>query len=73
MAAILHRVGRGESIMSICLIYGLTYEAFVKLNVKFMGISAFDIVEVHTGDRVVVGDSADPIDLVRVVTRRGKL
>lgn len=59
--------------MSICLSHGLSYDHFAKLNLRFMGISGFDMVELHVGDYVVIGDSADPIDLVRVMHRRGKL
>ena len=73
MAAILHKVKRGETIMSICLLHGLTYDHFSKLNLKFLGTSGFDMVELLTGDYVVIGDSADPLDLVRVLHRKGKL
>jgi hypothetical protein len=73
MAAILHKVKRGETIMSICLIYSLPYEQFVKLNMRFLGIGPFDMVEARVGDPVVVGDSADPIDLVRVLRSKGEL
>ena len=38
MAAILHKVRRGETIMSICLTYGLSYNKLVALNQKFMGV-----------------------------------
>ena len=73
MAAILHKVKRGDTVMSICLSHGLAYDHFAKLNLKFMGISGFDLVELRPGDFVVVGDSADPLDLVRIMHRKGKL
>jgi hypothetical protein len=73
MAAILHKVKRGETILSICLVYGLTHDHLITLNTRFLGIGPFDMVELRTGDLVVIGDSADPLDLVRVLHRRGKL
>jgi hypothetical protein len=73
MAAILHRVRRGDTVMSICLSHGLSHDKFAKLNLRFIGISGFDMVELQPGEYVVVGDSADPLDLVRIMYRRGKL
>lgn len=70
MAAILHRVKRGETIMSICLAYGLTYDKFVELQQKFLRINEMDLMRLWPGDTIVVGDSADPIDLMRVMERR---
>lgn len=79
MAAILHEVKRGETALSICLIYGLTYERFHKLNQKFLygkvedeAFIDFDVVRPKPGMYVVVGDSADPLDLMRVLERRKK-
>lgn len=73
MAAILHKVKRGETIMSICLAYGLKYDKFIALNLRFMGVDyAMENID-KTTLVVVVGDSADPIDLVRVVGRKGSI
>lgn len=69
MAAILHKVKRGETIMSICLAYGLPHHKFVHLNYKFLGVD-YNIEEFDKATiAVVIGDSADPLDLVRVIGR----
>ena len=76
MAAILHKVRVGESILSICLLYGISYERFLKLNKRFMGLSDLDgfcTIVLKPGARVAVGDSADPIDLIRILGRKGQL
>jgi hypothetical protein len=73
MAAILHKVKSTETMMSICLMYGLTYDQLVKLNTKFLGTDPSDLIHLHRGDVVVIGDSADPLDLVRVLRRKGRL
>lgn len=73
MAAIIHKVKRGESTAVVCLLFGLNYEQLRQLNVKFLGLSSYDSLELRVGDYVVVGDSADPLDLVRILKRRGKL
>lgn len=70
MAAILHKVKRGENIMMLCLAYGLTYGKLVHLNTKFLGLQADDNIVLHQGDYIVVGDSADPLDLVRILGRK---
>jgi hypothetical protein len=73
MAAILHRVKSTETLMSICLMYGLTYDQIVRLNSKFLGIDPSELIHLHRGDVLVIGDSADPLDLVRVLRKKGKL
>ena len=73
MAAILHKVRRGETIMSICLTYGLSYNKLVALNQKFMGVDyAMEELDAST-IAIVVGDSADPLDLVRIISRKERL
>ena len=72
MAAILHKVKRGETIMSICLTYGLPHHKFTALNLKFMGVD-YNMEEFDKSTiAVVVGDSADPMDLVRLISRGNK-
>lgn len=70
MAAILHRVKKGETVFSICMTFGLPYEKFVALNEKFIGLNFLDFVEVSPGLYVAVGDSLDPLDVLRVTNRR---
>ena len=73
MAAIIHKVKRGETTAIVCLLFGLNYEQLRALNIKFMGLSEYDSLNLKPGDYVVVGDSADPLDLVRIINRRGRL
>lgn len=72
MAAILHKVRRGETVMSICLTYGLSYSKFMSLQERFLFADWLELQAEHLapGDQVVIGDSADPIDLLRVIERR---
>lgn len=73
MAAIIHKIRRGESTAVVCVLFGLNYEQLRTLNIKFLGLGTYDALKLHTGDYVVVGDSGDPLDLLRVLNRRGKL
>ena len=73
MAAILHKVKRGETIMSICLTYGLTYDQYLKLHERFGFCDMWEGQSPQAGTYVIIGDSADPLDLVRVLHRKGKL
>lgn len=73
MAAIIHKVKRGETTAIVCLLFGLNYEQLRVFNIKFLGLSPYDSLNLKTGDYVVVGDSADPLDVVRVANRRGRI
>jgi len=70
MAAIIHRMKRGESVFTICLTYGLDYQQFAKLNARFMGYTPDDLIDIKPGSYIAVGDTADPVDLVRLLARR---
>lgn len=70
MAAILHKVKQGETVLSICLEYKLKYGRFVELNPQFGSMGLRDANYVYVGEQVVVGDSADPIELLNVLHMR---
>ena len=70
MAAILHKVKRYETLLSICLEYNLEYHRLVDLNLRFLNLDLLDNGNIRPGMQLVIGDSADPIDLVRVMHRR---
>ena len=60
---------KGETFMSICLSYGLAYQRLIDLNLRFLNLDVLDNYEIQPGKTIVIGDSADPLDLIRLMER----
>lgn len=70
MAQVLHKVQEGETILSVCLAWGITYEEFMSMNPDFDPMGSRYAGELRVGERIVIGDSKRVLDKLRIDERR---
>lgn len=66
MAQYLYKVRAGDTILSVCLAWGLTWDEFAELNPDFNPTGHRYAGELNTGERVVVGYTHRVFDRIRV-------
>lgn len=64
-SAVMYRVAKGDTILSICQEHGLSYPQFVKLNPNFDVTGHRDPGVIYIGEMFVVGYiSTDPLSCI---------
>ena len=70
MAEYLYKVQPNDTILSVCLMFDLTYEEFSKLNPDFGPMGHRYAGELKTGERLIMGNSNNVFDRLRVHAKR---
>ena len=70
MAEYLYKVCKDDTILSVCLSFGLTYQEFAEMNPDFSEMGHRYAGELRVGERLVVGNSNNVIDRLRMQQRR---
>lgn len=70
MAEYLYRVRKDDTILSVCLSFGLTYQEFAHMNPDFNEMGHRYAGELKPGEHLIVGNSNNVIDKLRMQQRR---
>lgn len=70
MAEYLYKVKPDDTILSVCLAYDLTYEEFAQLNPDFDATGHRYAGELRVGERLVLGNSSNVFDRLRMESKR---
>ncbi len=70
MAEYLYKVREGDTILSVCLSFDINYNEFARLNPDFGPMGHRYAGELHVGERLIVGNSNNILDRLRIETRR---
>ena len=70
MAEYLYKVRDGDTVLSVCLAFDLTYDEFAKLNPDFDVLGHRYGGELRIGERLIVGNSSNLLDRLRIETKR---
>lgn len=70
MAEYLYKVQPHDTVLSVCLLFDLTYEEFAKLNPDFSTLGHRYAGDLKPGERLVMGNSNNIFDRLRVNYKR---
>lgn len=70
MAQVLYKVKEGETVLGLCLAWGITYEQFMSMNPDFDVTGHRYSSDLRPGERIVIGDSQSVLDKIRIDERR---
>lgn len=70
MAEYLYKVRKDDTILSVCLLFDLTYQDFSRMNPDFSELGHRYAGELRVGERLIVGNSNNVIDRLRMQQRR---
>jgi hypothetical protein len=70
MAEYLYKVRPGDTVLSVCLSFDLTYDEFAGLNPDFDSLGHRYAGELQVGERLIVGHSNSIMDRLRIEEKR---
>jgi len=70
MAEYLYKVKPGDTILSVCLAFDLTYDQFAEMNPDFSSMGHRYASTLEAGERIIVGNSQNVLDRLRIQTKR---
>jgi hypothetical protein len=70
MAEYLYKVRPGDTVLSVCLAFDLTYDKFAQLNPDFNSMGHRYAGDLRVGERLIVGHSNVIIDRLRIEEKR---
>lgn len=72
MAEYLYKVKPGDTILSVCLTHDLSWEEFMVMNPDFNILGHRYAGDLVVGERLVVGNSKNVFDKLRLQTKRNQ-
>ena len=70
MAEYLYKVKPGDTILSVCIAFDLTYDQFAEMNSDFGSMGHRYASALVEGERLIVGNSRNVLDRLRIQIKR---